>query len=177
MTTLASSQLQEFTRERLIGLILQLYETIATLESEIQSLKKNSSNSSKPPSADFPTKRNQSLRQSSGKPSGGQAGHPGTTRAQVEHPDTIIPCKPSTCERCGIDLTALPGVSVGKRQEADIPPVSVTVTEYRQEEVICPCCGRRNIGFFPEGINAQFQLGNNPEILRRVSEHRPSYSL
>lgn len=168
MTMLSASQLEAFSKQQLIDLILKLYSAIArleeqvtVLESEIQSLKKNSSNSSKPPSSDFPVKRNQSLRQSSGKPSGGQMGHPGTTRTQVEHPDIVVPCKPSSCERCGINLSNVQGVPVGKRQEADIPPIQAVITEYQQEEVVCPHCSHRNLGVFPEGITAQFQIGNN----------------
>jgi len=176
MTARSTSQLQEFTKDQLITLIIELYEKITLLEFEIQSLKKNSSNSSKPPSSDFPIKRNQSLREKSGKPSGGQIGHPGTTRTQVEHPDIAIPCKPSHCERCGIELSNIPGTLIGKRQEADIPPIKAVVTEYQQEEIICPCCGKRNMGTFPEGINAQFQIGDNLKsfvVYLNVAHHVP----
>src|SRR3989339_1410025 len=136
MTMYSPSQLQELTKEQLIELVLVLYQTIQTLETRIAAFEKNSSNSSKPPSSDFLPKRNQSIRQPSGKPSGGQTGHSGTTHMQVEHPDTIIPCTPSLCEQCGTDLSNVSGNLTGIRQEADIPPIAVTVTEYQQEEVV-----------------------------------------
>ncbi len=161
MTALSSSQLQQLTKEQLIELVLVLYQTIQSLEARIVALEKNSSNSSKPPSSDFPIKRNQSLRQSSGKPSGGQMGHPGTTRTQVEHPDVVILCKPSSCGQCGVDLSNVQGTLTGKRHEADIPPVHAVITEYQQHEVVCPRCSHPNLGSFPEGINAQFQIGTN----------------
>ena len=161
MTTLSPSQLRDLTKEQLIELVLALYQTVQALEARIAALEKNSSNSSKPPSSDFPITRNQSLRQSSGKLSGGQVGHLGTTRTQVEHPDIVVPCKSSHCERCGVELSNIPGTLIGKRQQADLPSVKAIVTEYQQEEVVCPCCGQRNPGSFPEGINAPFQIGNN----------------
>jgi len=176
MTTLSAFELQGLTKEQLIELVLALYQTIQTLEARIVALEKNSSNSSKPPSSDFFSKRNQSLREKSGKPSGGQPGHAGTTRMQVEHPDAVISCKPSHCERCGIDLSNVPGNLVGTRQEADIPPVIPTVTEYQQEEVICPCCQHRNKGEFPEGINGSFQIGENLKsfvVYLNVAHHLP----
>lgn len=41
----------------------------------------------------------------------------------------------------------------------DVPPISVVVTEHQVEIKICPCCGKRNQGEFPEGVNAFTQYG------------------
>src|SRR4030042_1030569 len=98
MNKFASKDLQNLSKEALIGIILQQAEIVDKLNSEIQALKKNSSNSSKPPSSDnFSPKKNQSLRERSGKKSGGQNGHNGSTRNQTNTPDKIISCRPNRC--------------------------------------------------------------------------------
>ncbi|MFZ5501206.1 MAG: IS66 family transposase, partial [Candidatus Micrarchaeota archaeon] len=169
-------RLLELTKEQLIDIICEQAFQIESLQAAIAALKKDSSTSSKPPSTDQKPNRTQSLRQPSGKPNGGQPGHQGMTRLQVENPDITIPCRPHRCARCGSDLTVVPGTCTGTRQEADIPPLSVTVTAWEQEEVICPCCGERNQGSFPVGINAPFQIGLNLKSLvvyLNVAHHVP----
>ena len=68
--------------------IAKLIERIAELE---RRLGLNSNNSGKPPSSDGLQKpaRVQSLREKSGKKSGGQIGHQGTTLNQIKNPDLI----------------------------------------------------------------------------------------
>ena len=127
-------ELRKLDKEQLIDIILSLEIRIAALE-------KNSRNSSKPPSSDFhPPKRNQSLRTSSGRKSGGQNGHAGTTRSQVENPDMVIVNRPEACSSCHASLKNVSGLLLEKRQVADIPPIHLSVTEYQNESVICPGC-------------------------------------
>ncbi len=152
-----------------------------TLQTEIQALKKDSSNSSKPPSSDLNNnpKKNQSLRQPSGKKSGGQKGREGITRKQTDSPDKIIVCKPIKCSGCGKSLEKQAGDLIAKRQEIDIPPIKPAITEYRQEEIICSC-GHHNKGIFPDHINSQFQLGRNLKsfvVYLNTSHHIPFYRL
>lgn len=161
MNNFNRQQLNNFTKEELIEIVIKLAEGVDQLKKEIQSFKKDSSNSSKPPSSDnFDKKKNQSLRQPSGKKSGGQQGHNGTTRKQKEKPDKTVSCRPRHCEQCGENLTGLESEIMSRRQEIDIPPIDPIITEYQQEKIEC-YCGHCNKGKFPEHITSPFQLGQN----------------
>ena len=92
-----------------------LKETIAVLLARVAELERrlglNSSNSGKPPSSDGLHKpqrerRTRSLREPSGKPSGGQRGDKGETLRQVADPNVTIDHYPETCGTCGLALTA-----------------------------------------------------------------------
>ena len=72
------------------ALILTLFARLEALESMVR---KDSHNSSKPPSTDGLGKKTRSLRESSGKKAGGQIGHKGTTLKQVTHPTHTV-CHP-----------------------------------------------------------------------------------
>src|SRR6185369_2312406 len=68
----------------------RLTRRISELEAQTALPQKDSHNSSLPPSTDPPfCKRTRSLRRPTGRPVGGQAGHPGRTRHFVEQPDQI----------------------------------------------------------------------------------------
>ncbi len=147
---------------QLESLVQSLQSLVQTLQLEIQSLKKDSSNSSKPPSSDMNrAQKNQSLREKSRKKSGGQFGHRGFGREQVESPDKIVVCRPNVCQGCGHDLSKRESTTVNKRQEADIPPIKLEITEYQQHSVVCPCCQKINLGQYPNHIIAPMQFGVN----------------
>ena len=145
-------------------LILQLFEHIATLSSEIKEPKaqraKNSRNSSKPPSSDgYDKPKPKSTRGKSGKRSGGQNGHKGNTLKQVEHPDRIIEHPVMHCGGCGFDLSDQRAESVERRQVFDIPPMKIKVSEHRSDIKTCPCCASRNKGVFPDHVAQPVQYG------------------
>jgi len=138
---------------------------IARLQAQIKELENrlalNSGNSSKPPSSDAPGKRQRSLRSASGKKSGGQKGHPGSTLKPSATPDRIVTHAPATCTGCGKSLEKVDGQETDdRRQVFDIPPVKLEVTEPRLVEKACPCCGNLNRGEFPAGVAPGAQYGD-----------------
>lgn len=154
-------ELNQLSKEELIDIVLSLVDKIEALENRISLLEKNSTNSGKPPSSDFnKPKRNQSQREKFNKKSGGQNGHEGITRNQVDNPDEVIKITPTSCENCGKELSPKEAILGSKRQEFDIPPIVPFVTEYQSMNITCKC-GHCNKGIFPEYIKAPVQLGAN----------------
>jgi len=128
----------------------------------------NSGNSGKPPSSDGlgkpPRQRTQSLRESSGKKSGGQAGHKGETLRRVENPDATVDHFPQTCSGCGGALEAATTADFISRQVFDLPePRPLFVTEHRAHQCGCASCGAQTRAAFPEGVAAPVQYG--PRII------------
>lgn len=87
---------------RLMAMVQALSSRVQELEAQ---LRKDSHNSSKPPSSDGLAKKPKSLRESSGRKPGGQTGHEGTTLKRVATPDvTVRHPLPDHCVRCGRTL-------------------------------------------------------------------------
>jgi len=82
-----------------------------------QRLGHNSQNSSTPPSADWPFTKPapRSLRRKSGRKPGGQAGHRGSTLAQVADPDETLRREPEHCGGCGANRSGAPQVGAKPR--------------------------------------------------------------
>src|SRR3989442_11017471 len=84
--------------------ISQLSEQVKGLQ---ERLAKDSHNSHLPPSSDRFVRQAKSLRTKSEKPSGGQAGHPGSSLPSSSTPDEIIEQRVERCEACQHDLHAV----------------------------------------------------------------------
>jgi transposase len=145
----------------------ELRATIAAQSVRIAELERqlglNSANSGKPPSSDGLKKkpvRTSSLRERSGKQTGGQKGHPGKTLSRCETPDATIDHFPETCSGCGGTLTGAMATGHTARQVLDLPePQPLVVTEHRAHACLCGNCGAETRAAFPEDVTAPVQYG------------------
>jgi hypothetical protein len=103
--------------EAIADLVLSLWSRVEALEAKVADLQRNSRTSSKPPSSDKgnfsnpPKTKTKSLRTKSGKKSGGQPGHPGSTLPQSATPDHIEEHRldrAAVCSECGGPLDIYP---------------------------------------------------------------------
>src|ERR1700726_4365277 len=143
--------------------ITQQQEQIRQLQQQFADttakLNTNSSNSSLPPSSDrFRGKRRpppppDQPRQKRG----GQPGHPRQQRPLVgpEQVRETIPCKPTTCRRCGKPLTGNDPPPL-RHQVAELPVVRPDVVEYQLHRLSCPCCHTSTCGVLPAGVRGHF---------------------
>ena len=140
-----------------------LREQVEQLSTQVHELKgrvdKDSHNSSKPPSSDGYAKKARSLRESSGKKPGGQAGHRGRTLHLVETPDEVIVLRPQTCAYCRASLQGVQAEGCQRRQMVDLPEIKVQVTEYQAHDVRCGICQQVTRGTFPDELGASVQYG------------------
>src|SRR5450631_1643210 len=153
------ARLSQLSKADLIALLLAQEARIAELE---RRLGLNSSNSGKPSSSDGLKKppRVSSLREPSGKKSGGQKGHPGETLRRTETPDATVDHYPEACTACGEALTAAMAKGHVARQVFDLPePTPLIVTEHRAHDCCCVSCGTQTRAAFPDGVTAPVQYG------------------
>ena len=126
----------------------------ATLRDRIAELERSaaldSTTSSKPPASDGLRKksgtqrRTRSQRGKSGRPSGGQPGHKGTTLARTESPDHVVDHDPSACSGCGAPLS-----------DADLE-----VTEHRAHRCLCGACATVTGAVFPGPVAVAVAVGD-----------------
>jgi transposase len=144
-----------------------LVARIEALERELAryKTKKDSSNSSLPPSKDENRPpRTSSLREKGGRKAGGQPGHDGKTLEMAIIPDEIIEHRACFCKECGKDVSGLPFELYGKRQVIDIPTIKQVVTEHRVYRCKCSC-GNMVESDFPVGVDSPVRYGRNIETL------------
>ena len=155
-------------------IIFELLQKVEQLTREVQYLHerlskyetpKNSNNSSIPPSKDENRpKRNQSLRENTGRKPGGQKGRKGNTLKMVDNPDITEMYLPEYCSSCGEDIGNTAYEFAGKRQVIDIPEIKLETTEHRIHKRVCSC-GHTTKSSYPSQANAPVSYGNNIESL------------
>lgn len=156
--------LSKLSSDKKDALIVALLERIEELE---RRLGLNSSNSGKPPASDGfkrPSRIN-NQREKTGRKSGGQAGHEGTTLRQVPLPDQVVDHCPPVCTECGSALSLEQTIRHQKRQVFDIAKPVVQVTEHRAHSCGCLTCGTETHAAFPAEVTAATQYGARVEAL------------
>lgn len=126
-------------------LLKQALEKIAYLEKQ---LKRNSKNSSKPPSTD----------QKSNTPDK-EAKPPRDSRAGKARPsfppekiDRHVQCKQDNCPHCGSSKIQLNGRSPEIIQQAELPAIKAIITEFQLQKYCCNECGKNSTACLPPGI-------------------------
>src|ERR1700722_19069731 len=136
---------------------------IAVLEAQVgellAQLRRNSSNSSTPPSADPPGAPKPVVKTPTGRKPGGQPGHPGHHRHRLppEQVKIVVPYLPTVCVHCQAQLPAEPGPGDPEptwHQVAELPELAAVITEHQGHARTCLCCGGLNRGAVPPDIRA-----------------------
>jgi len=146
---------------RLEKRIAQLEAIVERQAAEIHELKhrlrRNSSNSHRPPSSDPPgTPPPSKPPPPSGRSPGGQPGHEAHLRHDfpADQLDRRIPVRSKGCRTCHRPLREdLDAVVWDQRQVVDLPPVSAQVHQYERHAVWCPGCGGWNVPDWPAEAN------------------------
>src|SRR5713101_5943746 len=128
-----------------LSMIIDGYERrIVRLEREVaevrEQLRRNSQNSSKPPSSDGPHVKRKPPKEPSGRKPGGQPGHPVHRRTlmPVEQVSEVVACLPTHCRRCGQQVQGVDAEPWRHQQVVEVPPLTPHVTEYQLHRVQCP---------------------------------------
>jgi transposase len=163
-------------------LIAALRAEIVMLRAEVAELTRrlgqDSSTSSKPPSSDGLKKKPRiagSLREASGKPSGGQKGHKGDTLRQVVGPDRIVRHEASHCRHCQALLELGMARGVEARQVFDLIERPLIVTEHQAAIYRCAHCRGVTKAAFPEGVVGPTQYGERIKARRSISMSNSSF--
>lgn len=141
-------------RDELIGALLKRVQVLE------ERLVKDSHNSHLPPSSDRFVRQPKSLRQKSGKKTGGQKGHRGQSLSLSATPDEVIVQTIEQCSHCGQDLHEVAPNGRERRQVIDLPEPRLHVLEYQAEQKVCPHCQRSLTAAFPAEVRAPIQYGS-----------------
>jgi len=145
--------------------IAEQEKQITDLERQLALRKRNSTNSSKPPSSDglAGEQRPRGRKHKSQRKPGGQLGHPGHHRpliptAEVDVRKVLLPGK---CEHCGRKLPQKPDqvTTAGeprRHQVTEIPEIQPHTTEYQCPQVVCGHCQRTTQAPLPEEVRGNF---------------------
>lgn len=120
---------------------------------------RKSKTSHTPPSQDIGRSNQNSLREKSDKPTGGQKGHEGNTLLMSEKPDEVKEYHPGYCTNCGADISQEPSELIERKQEVELPPIQAQYIEHRNFKKQCVCCGQVVKSRLPAHLKASIQYG------------------
>jgi len=167
---MAKTKIEELTREELIALLIESLNRISELEEKLR-LKQTpttSKNSSQPPSLDFKSEKKKRKRS---KKKGAKSGHEKLERVLVDNPSKVFYALVDNCQTCHVNLLDQVPAQVIRRQITELPEIKPVVIETQQYEVICPCCGERQRGKLPEGLEAGRYFGPRLEATVTMLHH------
>ena len=157
--------------EACVEFILELAARVEQHEDRLRRLeeqaREGSRTSSRPPSQDPPKTRAERRaeararakelmrREGERRKAGGQSGHRGAGRElrPEDQVDEIVDHYPDACGGCGRrfgDEQRRPGGRFGRHQAAELPPISVIVTEHRTHQLRCWHCRARTSARLPQ---------------------------
>jgi len=162
----AAEKLYDSGKEPTVAKLLEYDEENEKLKRKIAQLKKNSTDSSKPPSSDNPQDKNQQPKTDNDnnkkrKP-GGQPGHKGSMREliPVEETDDVVHYYPEKCENCGKalpqDETANEVGEPFRWQVAEIEPIKPIITEHQGHTTLCECGCQTSASLPAEVLTSNF---------------------
>ena len=166
--------LARMNRDELIDLVLEKQSEIEALRLKMEKNRKpptNSGNSSQPPSQDQKANRPKDKRK---RRHGPPMGHVKYERKMVAEPDHIVEVKPQICEYCQADLAGVESRLKDVNQITQLPEAKAEVIEVRQFEVACPCCGQKQTGEPPAGLEMERTFGSRLEatvVYYRQQQH------
>ena len=116
------------------------YRTLLRRVEELEMLlRKNSNNSSKPPSSDGLKRTIKNNREKSNRKPGAQNGHEGSGLSPFTEVDKEMECKVEGKCNCGADLSRQKTICTEKRQIIDLPEKLFEIIEYLVEVKQCQC--------------------------------------
>lgn len=162
----------EAVRQYILALERAISDTqmqVQTLELRVEKLevqtRKDSTNSSKPPSSDSPFKRPERKRPKSKRAKGGQKGHKAHQQQTLE-PARVENLLPERCT-CGCrDFDGQPLHPFHTHQHIELPPIQLYITRYVLNQCKCPRCGKTVKAQLPQ----EAQTGYGPRLSAFIAE-------
>src|SRR5829696_5959843 len=146
------------TLDEAMALLAMVWEEVVRLRARVQELEarlgQNSTNSSRPPSADPPDAPPRAPPPPTGRQRGGQPGHPPHQRAVLppEEVDEIVGHLPTHCREGAGPLLFQPAGEPVRHQVTELPPVRAVVTEHQLQQVRCTACGTTTGAVLPADV-------------------------